>query len=147
VKGGNTGEVENPGLKADIGEDPERFLDQPIDYDDQWPIARIMGIDSLRVVRIWKRIETDPDRAAGEPREQIIQLLAQREAYLEAHGDRAERTAGETHDRDLKPAAVTINGEPVAEQSRSATEKLAAMRSDSGSEPAVATDGGTEGGQ
>jgi hypothetical protein len=142
MKGGNTGEVENPGLKADIGEDPERFLSRSISFDDQFPFARINGIDSLRVVRIWKRIESDPDRAAGEPREPVLQALEQREEFLEAHGDRDDRVAGETHDRELEPAVVMINGEPADERSQSATAKLAEMRADSGAE--VATDGGED---
>ena len=140
MKGGNTGEVPNPGLKADLGEDPERFLERSISYDGQMPIARIKGIDDLRVVRVWKRIEKDPDRAAGEPREQIMQLLEEREQFLVQHGEREERTAGETHDRDLPPAEVTINGESADDRSASATAKINSMRN----EPVVATDGGED---
>jgi hypothetical protein len=144
MKGGNTGEVANPGLKADIGEDPERFLDRPISIDDQWPIARIKGIDSLRVCRIWQRIEQDPDRAAGEPRDQVMRLLEQREQFLQENGDRADRTAGETHDRELEPAVVTINGEPADDRRQSAKQRLAELRADDGSEATVATDGGAD---
>jgi hypothetical protein len=144
VKGGNTSETPNPELKAELGEDPERFLDRPVSIDDQWPMARINGIDSLAVVRAWKAIERKLGRDDGGPREQIMQLLEDREQYLEEHGDRADRTAGKTHDRELEPAVVTINGEPADDRRQSAKQRLAELRADDDRDATVATDGGED---
>lgn len=100
-------------LKADLGEDPGRFLDRrltsrpacwtliddeeyggrsmerQVDTDvstsGQLVIARIRGIDHLDRVRVWIAVERRLDRG---PRDPIIELLEEREAELEAEGER-----------------------------------------------------------
>jgi hypothetical protein len=101
--GNNTRDRERcPDIKADIGEDPAKFLDQPLteygeDHTDNTGrrmfIERVSGIDSLTVLRVWKGVERN--RLERGPREAVIQVLEQRESYLERVGEREERIAGQ----------------------------------------------------
>jgi hypothetical protein len=83
-----------PELKADIGEDPARFLDRPFFSNGAGssPLllarARIRGIDSLATLRAWIAVERNLDRG---PRDRIIDLLEERQATLEEIGERPDR--------------------------------------------------------
>lgn len=81
-----------PKLVEDIGEDPAQFLDHDfVRADGDTPlrtaIARIKGIDSLQVAHAWLAIERRLDRG---PREQVVDVLEDRIAFLEAHGERPD---------------------------------------------------------
>jgi hypothetical protein len=68
-------------LVDDLGEDPGRYLDGPLD-----PLPRIRGLDSIPTVRAWigaeRRIASIRNR---KPREDIIEALNRRETYLEGY--------------------------------------------------------------
>jgi hypothetical protein len=89
-----------PALRDDLGEDPAKFLDRPLveygeDHTDHTGRRmfedRVSGIDSLAVIRAWKAVERRLDRG---PREAVVQVLEQRESFLEREGEREERIAG-----------------------------------------------------
>lgn len=87
-----------PSLRDQIGEDPARYLDR----DDLYIAKiRIRGIDFIEVVRAWKAVERRIDRG---PREEVMQLLEERESFLQEHGERDERAA--PADRDVRPKEV-----------------------------------------
>lgn len=75
-----------PALVESIGEDPARFLDKSgPEYDKNALIAaRIRGIDSIEVLRAWRAVE----RRLHGGRSAVVELLDEREAYLEEHGER-----------------------------------------------------------
>ncbi len=137
MKGGRLKSTPNRKLKAEIGEDPERYLNRPIDYDDQWPMARIKGIDYIEIVRAWKAIERKLGRDDGDPREQIMALLDEREEFLRENGERPDRLEPLDEPRDIPPKRVTINGVPADEVPATAAEKLQKIRE------SAATDGGS----
>jgi hypothetical protein len=78
-------------LEAAIGEDPARYLDRSLASGNgrELAFARIPGIDRLEVVNAWRaaerRLATRDDR---EPRGKLLDLLDEREAYLQEHGER-----------------------------------------------------------
>ena len=81
-------------LKQKLGENPARFLDHDLveygnrhtDHTLQRLVqARIRGIDRLEVVNAWIAVERKLDRG---PRDRIIDLLEERKAHLEDHGER-----------------------------------------------------------
>lgn len=82
-------------LRRYIGEDPARFLDQPIldNSAGQSPLllarARIQGIDSWDVLTAWAAVERHP--ATRGPREKVMFWLQERKRDLEEIGDRDER--------------------------------------------------------
>lgn len=151
-------------LKEDIGENPARFLDHRLvergeDHTD-YTLARmvrdrITGIDRIEVVRAWKAVERRLDRG---PRDAVLQLLDQREQFLQEHGERPDDLRTEwpqdlpdrydptLRDRDLPPADVTIekaDGE-VVPWSQRPTGVTVGRTVDSTSDTEVATDGGEQ---
>lgn len=105
----------NPDIKAEIGEDPARWLDCDLTARTQTRLqpdnsprkakyklvtdtdtstrgkmlrARIRGIDSLAVLRHWFEVENRLDRG---PRQQVLDLLHQRADYLKEAGQRPDR--------------------------------------------------------
>jgi hypothetical protein len=95
MMGGRTRDRERfPALKDEIGEDPARYLDVERVEDLQLARARIRGIDSLATLRAWKAVERNLSAngvVSEHHRQQVMQWLDEREAYLEEHGDRDER--------------------------------------------------------
>jgi hypothetical protein len=92
---------EFPRIRDDLGEDPAKFLDRPLveygeDHTDHTGRRmfeeRVAGIDSIPVVRAWIAVERRIERG---PREAVIQVLEQRESYLEREGEREERIRGQ----------------------------------------------------
>ena len=80
-----------PRVKADIGEDPARFLDYDLAENDGMratALARIRGIDRIATVRAWIGVERALDRPT---RERIIEALQEREAILGEIGERPDR--------------------------------------------------------
>ncbi|WP_135830655.1 hypothetical protein [Halorussus halobius] len=85
-------------LTEDIGENPARFLDHDLvetgPEDTDHSLARmvrdrISGIDRLEVIGAWRaaerRLASEQDR---EPRQAVLNLLDDREAFLQEHGER-----------------------------------------------------------
>ncbi|WP_132060224.1 hypothetical protein [Halorussus amylolyticus] len=81
-------------LKDRHGENPARFLDHRLveygaDHTDhtlsRMVKDRVRGIDRIEIVRVWKAVERRLDRG---PRKPILDLLDEREAFLEEHGER-----------------------------------------------------------
>lgn len=135
----------NPTLVEEIGEDPAQFLDRPVSHADQWPKARIDGIERLAVCRAWMAVERKLGRGdGGGPRDLVMQWLEAREAFLQEAGDLEERMEPRDYDRDLPEATVTING-VAAEEARSST-AIAKLQSRRVGD-AVATDGGVHDGE
>lgn len=139
-----------PGVAAEIGEDPARWLDHDMlaqsavkqQEDPADPHggnrlvedtdvstfgamfrARVRGIDKLYVIRQWLEVESRLDRG---PRDHVIEALRNRAAELRETGERSHYLPWRRHDRDLAPVDA-----PELDQ-RSADEKLA-------------TDGGRDG--
>lgn len=119
-----------PQLKDDLGEDPARFLDHQL-VSTEWSEivrSRIQGIDRLAVINAWIAIERRLERG---PRDTVIDLLEQRRAWLQDHGERPEelREADDRPDRyypggrpdpeDVEYVRDEINGEPRAQVDRS----------------------------
>src|SRR6056297_2781314 len=87
-----------PALVETIGEDPARWLDQPIPWNsDRLDLVHslIDGIDTLARLNAWRAVEyrlANGDQNDGaahpldEPRERIVRRLDQREEWLELHG-------------------------------------------------------------
>ncbi|WP_224332868.1 hypothetical protein [Haloprofundus halobius] len=139
-----------PHLAADIGEDPARFLDR--DLVERGPRktdttslrlvkARIRGIDSLAVCRAWQAVERRLDRG---PRDGILELLEERDAWLVENGDRDERLELGIR-RDVSPEDVVscarfLDEDGELRDRTSASSKIHEMRQS----PAVATDGGDD---
>jgi len=78
---------EYPDTVANIGEDPARYLyDRP-----RWvALARIRGIHKLAVVAAFRAVELNLARQQDvreEPRDWVLEVLDEREAYLEEHGE------------------------------------------------------------
>jgi len=128
--GSSTDRARYPQLKDDVGEDPARFLDHDL-VSTEWSAiveSRINGIDRLPVLRAWLAIERRLDRG---PRDYVIDLLDERERFLQEHGDRPRdlRDADELPDRyypggrtdpdDVELEKNLINGEPASEVDRS----------------------------
>ena len=129
-------------LKAKLGENPARFLDHDLiergnrhtDHTLQRLVrARIRGIDRLEVVNAWIAVERKLDRG---PRDRIINLLEQRKAFLEDHGERRlpNLSAEERRERARNQfeecrgrKATSGDDEPL-----SASRKLHRIRSDGG---------------
>lgn len=120
----------SPELSAEHGENPARFLveDVRIDHGDgtsgELLFARIRGIETVALVRYWaameRRLASMNDR---DPRERVIQALAQRERHLEEYGEglaQAGMTPAERREaaaeRDAESAAVLLDedGEEVS---------------------------------
>ena len=82
-------------MKADIGEDPGRFLDRdlltrPGQDADVSPgaalvRARIRGIDRLERIAAWRKVEHRLDRG---PRKGVLDLLDEREEAVREEGER-----------------------------------------------------------
>lgn len=82
-------------MKADIGEDPGRFLDrdlltrlgQDADVSPGAALvrARIRGIDRLERIAAWRKAEHRLDRG---PRKGVLDLLDEREETLREQGER-----------------------------------------------------------
>lgn len=119
-----------PQLKDDVGEDPARFLDHDL-VSSEWSAIvefRIRGIDRLPVLRAWLAIERRLDRG---PRDYVIDLLEERERFLQEHGDRPRdlRDADDLSERyypggrpdpeDVELETNLLNGEPFEEVDRS----------------------------
>lgn len=81
-----------PRVSDAIGEDPGRYLDRDLEGARELIEARIRGIDFLETARAWIAVERNLGRdPEGGPRPEVLELLQEREAYLEEHGDRDER--------------------------------------------------------
>jgi len=158
---------ETPGwqqaMKADIGENPVRFLDREIPVDAESPtsmfIARVRGIDRLEVVGAWLGAERRLANEQGrQPRDHVIQLLQRRREYLQENGERPEEVPHphrdelperyQPHDRSLPDADVEwvqrdMDGEVVERRpwSERATGVSKGRRFEA-AQQAVATDGG-----
>lgn len=86
-----------PEIAERIGEDPARWLDQPL--GDRGPshtavggrlsaFARIRGIDYVHVAVAWIEVERQLERG---PRQEIVDALKERIGWLNQQGDRDER--------------------------------------------------------
>lgn len=87
-----------PKIVERIGENPARFLDRDVmgttpegqSKPSLMLEARIQGIDYLEVIGCYLAVETQLDREEC-PRSGVMNLLEERKAWLEDHGDRDER--------------------------------------------------------
>lgn len=94
-----------PRLRADLGEDPARYLDAPWDDREEMIRGRIRGIDEIGVARAWIGVERRLGRGeGGGPREHIIQRLEERVDFLEANGERPS-------DEQLRAIATAVRAE------------------------------------
>ena len=108
-----------PNLKDDIGEDPARYLDQDLTTGRELIEARIRGIDYLATVRAWMAVERHLGRGlGGRPRPEVIDLLQEREAVLEAEGDRDDRIDPDTIRRRKQRQLTQFQKEAELEASR-----------------------------
>ncbi|USZ75645.1 hypothetical protein NGM07_20005 [Halorussus vallis] len=146
-------------LKDDIGENPAQFLDRPLRSDGELPLMirdRIKGIDRLAVLHAYRAVErklqrgkdiqnlpdsVDPDALDFyehdiEPgRQRVLDALDARQQYLEEHGERnlPDWTAEERRERAVKLYEGSGKNErSTEEESLSASQKLARMRSERG---------------
>lgn len=124
-----------PSLVADIGEDPAQFLDHDLLGDSRHDtplrtaLARIKGIDSLQVANAWLAVERQLDRG---PREQVVDALENRIAFLDEHGERPDNLPTEDGPdryrardiRDTEPADVRWVDRPNDERSLGAVGKI-----------------------
>lgn len=120
----------SPELSAEYGENPARFLQASIQMDvgdgttGELMFARIRGIETVSLVRYWVAMERRLASMEGrDPRDRVLQALAQRERYLEEHGEglaQAGLTPAERREaaaeRDSESAAVLLDedGEAVS---------------------------------
>jgi len=109
----------SPELSAEHGENPARFLQEPIQIDvgdgttGELMFARIRGIETIALVRYWVAMERRLASIEGrDPRERVLQALAQRERYLEEH-DEGLAQAGMTP-AERREAAAERDAESVA---------------------------------
>jgi len=119
-------------LTEDIGEDPARWLEGPLD-----PFPRIRGLRTIKRVRGWQAAERLlANRQDRDPRERIMAALDEREAYLESIDEEpAQREIRDDRDVTWYRGDVTFD-----EVDRSgALESLQRPQS-----RAVATDGGED---
>lgn len=121
-------------LKADIGEDPARYL--AVDRVDDLHLARarIRGIDFLATLRAWRAVER---RLAD--RDKVHEWLDERESELEEIGDRDERMADQDIEarREATPSTESAVEFPDRDGTYPFTNSVDADRY-----RAVATDGG-----
>lgn len=95
-------------LAESIGEDPGRWLDGALD-----PFPRIRGLSSIKKVRGWIAAERKIARIRNrKPREDVIDALEQREAYLENFDPDPD------FERDVPEKTVLLKGEPYDEVDR-----------------------------
>ena len=106
-------------LSDEYSENPARFLQEPIQIDvgdgttGELMFARIRGIETIALVRYWVAMERRLASIKGrDPRERVLQALAQRERYLEEHGEGIEQ-AGLTP-RERRERAAEMESESVA---------------------------------
>jgi hypothetical protein len=98
---------EYPSLKADIGEDPARYLAVERLEELKLARARIRGIDFIQVIRAWKAVErnlSERSVVSEHHRQTVMRWLDEREAELEEIGERDERV--ESGGREPSPAAT-----------------------------------------
>lgn len=150
-------------LKAQIGENPARFLDREIPQIPESPTsmfrARLDGIDRLEVVGAWEAAERKlADERGREPRDHVMELLQQRREYLLEHGERPDDLRGEwphelpdryqPADRENPPKEVyvrTADGERVPYSRRPTRPSVGRSFSDlDATDSKVATDGGEQ---
>jgi hypothetical protein len=126
-----------PKLREDPGvrEDPARFLDHDL-VGTEWSEiveSRIRGIDRIRVARAWIAVERALGRGSDDgPRDAVIEMLEDRIAFLQEHGERPRdlRAADQLPDRyypgarpdpdEVELETNLLNGEPFDEVDRSA---------------------------
>jgi hypothetical protein len=142
---------EFPEIAAEIGEDPARFLDQPLAPDrigDMTRLslakARIRGIDKKLVARYWLEVEHRLERG---PRESIVERLEQRARQLQEHGERdlPGRDPEELRKRAAAQATESVAVWPDRKGGeRGSTYSSVAERQQRAREHQVATDGGEE---
>jgi len=120
----------SPALSAEHGENPARFLQEDIQIDagdgtsGELMFARIRGIETVALVRYWGAMERRlADMEGRDPRDRVIQALAQRERQLEEHGEgipqagmtpAERRQAGEEMDVESVAVLVDEDGEQVS---------------------------------
>lgn len=132
-----------PEMKADLGEDPARWLDWDIlgNRDRERLVrARIAAIDRIAVCRAWKAVERTLDR---ETRDGIIAHLDKREQQLEAIGERPDRLQ-ERDGRDIPDKQwfrITEDGARIPWEDVDRSTAGASLRA---GRRAVATDGGDQ---
>lgn len=148
-------------LKADIGENPARFLDHKIveygaDHTDhslaRMVRDRIQGIDRIEVVRAWKAVERRLDRG---PRDAVMELLNDREQFLQEHGERPDNLRTEwphelperfrPTDREVPPKdcfVIKSDGERVPYAQRPTGAPIGRSFDSVTTDAEVATDGG-----
>ncbi|WP_277542929.1 hypothetical protein [Haloarcula laminariae] len=92
-----------PWVVENIGEDPARWLDQPIPWNsDRLELVHslINGIDTFARLNAWRAVERrlandeyndDARHPLDESRERITRRLDRREEWLELHGERPGR--------------------------------------------------------
>jgi hypothetical protein len=78
-----------PDVAAEIGHDPARFLDAPLDDREPLIRARVRGICDTDVLDAWVRVEAALERG---PRQQVIALLNRRTAALDDDGGGREQS-------------------------------------------------------
>lgn len=122
-------------LTDDIGEDPARWLDGPLD-----PIPRIRGLQTIKRVRGWIAAERlIAKRRDRQQRESILDALGQRESYLERIGEEPAVRDG----REIPEKQFFLGDRPWEEVDRS--DSLAQLRGRQ--DPPVAADGGEQRGK
>ena len=109
----------SPELSDEYSENPARFLQEPIQIDvgdgttGELMFARIRGIETIALVRYWVAMERRLASIEGrDPRERVLQALAQRERHLKEHGEELAQ-AGMTP-AEHREAAAERDAESVA---------------------------------
>lgn len=129
---------EFPSLRAQIGEDPARWLDRSIADRNGHANRRgileglIAGMDSLARLRAWKAVERNLGRGRdGGPRSWVIEQLDAREATLERIGERPDRLPhGPRRPCDCCGAEGLTAADARAERQAEREQRVAGYRAD-----------------
>jgi len=126
-----------PSLRDHLGEDPARFLDRPLvepsHQGTSSPFllakARIRGIDDAEVIRAFRAVERRIERG---PRDEVLDLLDEREDVLDEIGEREDRAHTERDPAETPRKEVFIvdeNGNPEPyDKSRGSTASAKVQR-------------------
>jgi len=119
-----------PDLRDHLGEDPARFLDQPLFGTHSNPGRlmrdRIRGIDEVEVVRAWRAVERNLDRG---PRDKVLEWLDEREDELEEIGDRPDRLS---YGPRRPPEMLDTESAISIDDGETAHQKVQQLRADGG---------------
>ena len=137
-----------PEAVENIGHDPAKFLDRPLFGGSAETSApgliiqdRIRGIDRLAVLAVYETVERRlADRLEREPREKVLELIADRREELLENGERPDLplwSAEERRERALEQFR-RVDGRKSTQREAddaplSASAKLSRMRADGGS--------------